>query len=239
MNTTIKKISVLLLAGMALLSVSSCCKDKDKDKEQLPTNPSIIKGSISTSKVVDNKSVVNAIAFGDIEDVEVVGTGLVKNKTFSVSLKTPQTLIYFAEAYSSETISMDNPKVKIAGCSILQLINNGEITDALMCSKGKPQYDNEAEDLHIKSGILYMYADSDAKIKGSFLEQRGFNSQRVNTTFNLVLKKGWNIVRTSFHSKKATFTSISDISSDYKWYLMSDIMEDIAPTPQFKFKGSF
>ncbi len=244
MNTTIKKLSILLLAGMALFSVNSC-GDKDKDKYVEPPKPKVfaITGTVSTEKTINANNTIQAVTDIEDETFDIVGTSSIKNKKFSIPLGIPKVLMPINLDGFPETISIDNPKAKIAICSMLQLLNGGTMPpsdempmDMLMCSNEKPQIDFEGGYSEPENTIVYMYVDSNLKIKGSFKDEAG-DEVEYQVIMNLDLKKGWNIVKMVTKPEKSEAISLTTVPSDYKWYLMSDFVFSAMPlrasTPRF------
>ncbi len=252
MNETIKRLSMLLLAGMALFSVSSC-GDKDKDKDVEPPKPKVftLNGTISTEKNINSDNTIEAIVFLDEEAYQVVGTSTVKNKTFSIPLGKPEKLVSLTTKDMPETIVVTNPKARVTACGSLVLNNGGTMplptmkTDALVCSNKKPQIDINVNPDSVRfvpsNTILHMYADRDVKVKGRYKEEieneRGF---RV-VIMDVDLKKGWNIVKAIDTPEKQELMSVKTVPLGYKWYLLSDIIPIVIPdravTPKFNTKG--
>ncbi len=219
----------LLLASLVMVSFQSC-NDEDDNPKGGKTELTL-KGNILISPHVqgfDESATACAYAIYDDEKTEgreLLGESKIKNNKFKIKLKKPSDKVlmsYFTDEIPDKvTISDKNVKtttipgliVKQQGDDYGQLIYSN--TDFMTASI-------EAQQTGVMkiNAIVYVYADRSADISGTYTEDD--DDEVTNYTVNLQLKKGWNIIQLHTEIKddaenKTEMTTISSVTSDYKW----------------------
>ncbi len=229
MKTSIKTMSILIFSLVSLLFISSCGDDdKEKQKEQEIIENSNIKGIVFTEKTIKVGNTLRAIVGTDSGEGEVVGTSTVEDKKFSLSLNTPTLLSDNLFEEVPEGVTVSNPDAKTAVFSTLELLKGGTVPmdeeDILMCSDQAPKLNTETSEITFTSMIVHVYANANVTIKGEYVEAIMDNEENTNLKVNVSLKKGWNIVAYKIDKENAEIMSLSEISANYKWYLLSDVL---------------
>jgi hypothetical protein len=187
----------LLLASVSLLAaITFCACDKDDDKDDNAATSTIPAGEY-TIEVENGKeynsdidSVKLVIEYDDVVVHEVCSGRYAKGKvTLDLPESLPSKYLIELEDVSDEfpdDINVSNSSVKIGGTELRAYKKNG-------------YYNNHVGDIYhgtdeCKGGL--MYANGDATITGSGKREETKDGQKisVNFSFNVNLKKGWNII---------------------------------------------
>lgn len=210
--------NVLLLAMIILPWGFISCDKEDKD----PIEDSSVVNTITAVVENGNDYKIDAVkAFignGEIINFETgeIASSDYKNGRFTLSL--PQTIenqyleLLFDEDEMPDAIKISDVNVK--ACYLwIEAYQSG--TEA-----GEFEYEYLSADETVGIETSYTYVDRDCSIKGSYSEID--EDETYNSTYNVSLKKGWNIVyvkRTeSEKTNTYTYEATSSVQSGLKWY---------------------
>jgi outer membrane murein-binding lipoprotein Lpp len=210
-----KKIIMTMAAFICAVTVfTGCNKDDDDSGSSSITSISATVESGSSY----NSSIETVKAMVDVDDVySAIASGSYSNSGFSISL--PQTVDdqYLVKMTTDmpDGITVSDPQAK--GCGI-ELIGY-KSTQKL----GEFQYALTNDKEALNEG-LYVYADKNITIKGSYSETSwGITAKLV---YDLSLKKGWNLVYMQTTASEADLSATVKFSNEkitgLKWFFIEE-----------------
>ena len=181
--------SFILMAALFAAVVVSCDKDDDDDDYSLPTPligglSGIIEGkpALRDSVGINFTKITNFLTLYDVDFRDFVETSQIINGKFIFSsLPTPPTKNL--ELFNQKNIKISNKNAKTC------ILNISSYT------KYEEKYNRGERLYHINSPdtmVLYIYADQDVKIKGTFYDSDMEINNRTKINMNLI--KGWNSI---------------------------------------------
>lgn len=225
-----KKILLsLFLVSSAMMLFQSCEKDDDNVKARGVNH---ISGVIETEESLDGASVYVSVSKndeGDDDVVEIVGESKIKNKKFNITLKKPSDSTFEITEFP-KGVTVTDKNVKIVRIDEFEVKKEDKLLGTLLCSDVNPKswYSIEKQNDIDVNVVSLIYSDRSVKISGTGKKER----DNEETTFNLNLQKGWNIVQLNLvynrtnETRKVKYSSHSSIPSNYKWFLMSSERSD-------------
>ncbi len=226
----------LLLASLVMVSFSSC-----KDKDEPNNSNKRIEGIIDKSGIF-SKNLAPRVNLDEyfvevklttiINDAyEIMTKSDIKDNKFSLELKKPTIpLVKISDILKGENITISNKDAKIVAVENLKVKkkDNDKFLGNLQYIKSNlkdilEKQDDEKIDIAKISSIAFLYVDRDVKITGTTIYEQAEN---IETIFNLNLKKGWNIIKTTriknYNTgvEKEESTVLSKMPTDYTWYLV-------------------
>ncbi len=228
----------LFLASVVMVSFQSCKKDK---KDEPNSSKNRIEGTIDKSSAfsrnlaprvnLDEYFVEIKLTTGSNDVYEIMTTSDIKNNKFSLKLKKPTIpLIKINDIFKKENLTISNKEAKIMAVGDLKVKKKDDkkylgnlqyiksnLTEILL------KQDDEKIDIAKISTIGFFYVDRDVKVTGTTTYEQEKNVENI---FNLNLKKGWNIIKTTRTKnyntdvEKQETTVLTKMPTDYTWYIL-------------------
>ena len=209
MSKHVKKYALLLIAGLAICSMS-CEKDSKGGGEG--------GGFVIEAKNVmgDNEDIatVKAIMETEYEKYDLA-TGNYKNNGFKITLPTPLNSTYLlgVEEDLEEGVTVSDPNAKIGGVSYVSGYDKDDHEIGIF------QYYGIASNEYWY--IFYTYVDRDVAITGNYIYE---DDELYETgVYDMALKKGWNVSYCmveyiDYHTCNCTMTDKKPSGIDFNWY---------------------
>ncbi len=204
---------VMWVAALGVAAVLSACGSSSTSGEAART----IAGQVADYS--GPAGVLEADMNTDRETPASIGTGAISaDGNFSLELvdAVAESALYTLEFDEACTgVSVSNPDVKGASVSEFSVMAAGETAGylVLMSENSDTEVDSEAQ-------IVWLYVDQSTTVRGTCEYADSFGVER--DTYNLNLKKGWNIVSLESNYDEANDTTESRLyngkASGVKWF---------------------
>ncbi len=218
-----------------MVSFQSCKKDEPNNSKNR------IKGTIDKSDAFDQNlaPLVNLEEYfvevklaGSNGTYEIMTSSDIRDNKFSLKLKEPTIkLMNVSDIFTNKDLTISNKDAKITAITNLKVRQKDGDNKYL----GDLQYiksnlkdillkqEDEKIDVAKINTIGFFYVDRDVKITGTTIYEQ---EKEVENIFNLNLKKGWNIIKTTRIKNYNTGVEKQEISvltkmpTDYTWYIL-------------------